>query len=115
LSDRFPSFADQNAIPRAREAAEAVFKPKQQVSPSEIIAPVEKQRRQPRILSVSKTAESRPGNTPVVTSTTERDRVTPGIEIPRIRTWIKYGMTIAQAAKMYGLTVGELKDLLRQP
>ena len=35
-------------------------------------------------------------------------------DLPRIRTWIKYGMTIAQVAAVYGADVGEIERVQRK-
>jgi hypothetical protein len=45
--------------------------------------------------------------------------VPPSHEIPRsqfarIRTLAKYGMTVAQVAKVYGFAVGEIERILRR-
>ena len=32
----------------------------------------------------------------------------------RIRTWVKYGMTIPQVAEVYGVAVGVIEGILRQ-
>jgi len=42
----------------------------------------------------------------------------PAVEIPRsqlarIRAWVKYGMTIAQVAQVYGVAVAEIERILR--
>ena len=44
----------------------------------------------------------------------------PAVEIPRsqlarIRAWVKYGMTIAQVAQVYGVAVAEIERILRDP
>jgi hypothetical protein len=36
----------------------------------------------------------------------------PRSDLPRIKTWLKYGMTIAQVAQLYGLAIHELERLL---
>jgi hypothetical protein len=41
----------------------------------------------------------------------------PAVEIPpaqfaRIRAWVKYGMTVAQVAGVYGAAVGEIERIL---
>jgi hypothetical protein len=89
---------------QANEAAEALFRPKperikrpdDQTSPSAPPLP-----RTSRILSVSAGAS--------VSQKAESDQAQPaGLEIlvsqiPRIKTWLKYGMTVPQVAKIYGV------------
>jgi hypothetical protein len=70
--------------------------------------------RKPRVLSISPS--------PVPDEKVERairpaPPVTPAIpesEVARIRTWLKYGMTIAQAAAVYGVAVDEVERVLRR-
>ena len=35
-------------------------------------------------------------------------------QLSRIRTWLKYGMTIPQVAEVYGVTVGDIERILRK-
>jgi hypothetical protein len=41
-------------------------------------------------------------------------RAIPGSEFGRIRTLVKYGMTIAQVAEVYGVAADEIARILRQ-
>jgi hypothetical protein len=41
-------------------------------------------------------------------------RKIPRSQIVRIRTLVKYGMTVAQVAKVYGIDAGEIARILRQ-
>jgi hypothetical protein len=34
-------------------------------------------------------------------------------QLARIRTWLKYGMTLRQVAEMYGVDVEEIESILR--
>jgi hypothetical protein len=36
----------------------------------------------------------------------------PRSDLPRIKTWLKYGMTIAQVAQFYGLAIHDIEALL---
>jgi hypothetical protein len=38
----------------------------------------------------------------------------PQAHFSRIRNWVKYGMTVAQVAKVYGVAVGEIERILRR-
>ena len=110
LSARIDSPATQ-----AHEAAEAIFKPKAEVisrpeAPTPPTAPPPA--RTPRILSVS-TARTVPRK--VETDQAQPAGLTiPGSEIPRIKTWLKYGMTVPQVARIYGVAVDDIKRALAQ-
>jgi hypothetical protein len=39
----------------------------------------------------------------------------PRSQFGRIRTLVKYGMTVAQVAKVYGVAVGDVARILRNP
>ena len=41
-------------------------------------------------------------------------REIPASEFARIRTWAKYGMTVAQVADFYGVAVGEIERILHK-
>lgn len=36
-------------------------------------------------------------------------------EFSRIRTWVKYGMTVRQVAELYGAETGETERIIRKP
>jgi hypothetical protein len=36
----------------------------------------------------------------------------PASQLARIRAWVKYGMTVAQVAEVYGVSVGEIERVL---
>jgi len=38
----------------------------------------------------------------------------PASQFARIRTWVKYGMTVFQVAQVYGVTVEEIERILRK-
>lgn len=50
---------------------------------------------------------------PVVTEP-QTTREIPRSQFVRIRTLAKYGMTVAQVAKVYGVAAGEIAGILRQ-
>jgi hypothetical protein len=37
-----------------------------------------------------------------------------GPHLPRIRTWVRYGMTARQVAEVYGVAVGEIERIVRK-
>lgn len=101
-----------------REAAEELFRPRKPVSelsPPPGLAPTDAPTRKPRVLA----AVSAPSNQHEPTETVvgmKKPAATPAT-IPashaaRIRTWIKYGMTRAQVAAIYGAEVDEVRRVL---
>ena len=38
----------------------------------------------------------------------------PVSQLARIRTWVKYGMTVSQVAQLYQVTVEEIERILRK-
>ena len=100
----------------ARQAAEALFAPKaQRVEPViREAAPSGEAVRKPRVLAVG-AAVSIPHDEPAQQTHAQplRERVIPTADIARIRAWLKYGMTPAQVATMYGVATGEVEQLLR--
>jgi hypothetical protein len=99
----------------ARQAAEALFAPKpQHVEPTiRAVAPTDEVGRRPRVLAVAAATppiEYSESKEPPVIPTEEH--VLPPAHAARIRTWLKYGMTTAQVAKMYGVTASEVERVL---
>ena len=41
-------------------------------------------------------------------------REVPRSQFPRIRSWVKYGMTAAQVAEVYGVAVDDIERILRK-
>jgi len=110
-----PPGDDHERITRARQAAEALFTPKPPVSRASVsnAAPAELPPRKPRVLRVLSQPAIRlekvkgpvrrePQTTPAV----------PRSHFRRIRTWVKYGMTITQIAQVYGVDIGEIERIL---
>jgi hypothetical protein len=42
-----------------------------------------------------------------------REPVIPAAHVARIRAWLKFGMTAAQVAEMYGIAAGEVERIRR--
>jgi hypothetical protein len=80
----------------ARRAAEALFAPKAPLTKQPIDLP------SPAPPPEPSGGEPQPSN------------MIPAAHVPRIRAWLKYGMTIAQVAAVYGVAVAELEGLLRR-
>jgi hypothetical protein len=102
----------------ARQAAEAIFKPKPPAlkqTEAHLDSPENPQGHQPRILGISV-----PGPRPqeqvepsgAAAGTTEK-RIADA-EAARVKTWIKYGMTIPQVAVVYGVALTEVQRVLRK-
>ena len=125
--ERYPD--DRERANKARQAAEALFAPKPQESaptlPSPVIpgsspgrggveraaAPPTAERRAPARhqalpAPVRKEPDASPGGAPAVGAGI------PPAQVARIRTWLRYGMTIAEVAAVYGVGVGDIERLL---
>jgi hypothetical protein len=102
-------------ITRARQAAEALFTAKPPVSvPSVADAAADQSPRKPRVLQVTSLPPT--PVTEVKASVSVEPASTPSIStahFAHIRTWMRYGMTIAEVAAVYGLAVDELARILR--
>ena len=107
---------DRQQITRAREAAEALFAPKRPIPKLAIKSPspAEASVRKPRILSISPSPPPDEKAEPAIPPTPPVTPAIPKSEVARIRTWLKYGMTIAQAAAVYGVAVDEVERVLRR-
>jgi hypothetical protein len=109
---------DREQMTSTRRAAEALFTPKRQVTEQSVpgfVLPAEPSARQPRILRALPLAPSR-GEQAEAPASSE-PRMTTGIpstQFARIRGWVEYGMTAAQAAAVYGVAVGVIERILRQ-
>jgi hypothetical protein len=107
---------DRQQITRAREAAEALFRPKRQlIEPSVPETPpaAASAARKPRVLTIASPAPVVEREAPV----SVKQQMTPEIprsQFDRVRTWVKYGMTAPQVAEVYGVAVGEIERILRK-
>jgi hypothetical protein len=104
------SRGDRERITRARQAAEALFTAKPPVSvPSVADTVADQSPRKPRVLRV--TAPPPTGVAELKASVSLEPTTTPSIppgHVACIRTWMRYGMTIAEVAAVYGLAADEL-------
>ena len=100
----------------ARQAAEALFTPKpQRIEPSgRETASAGEAVRKPRVLTIA-AAVPVPRDEPASLTKAKPPRkpVIPAAHVVRIRAWLKYGMTAAQVAEMYGVAAGEVERILR--
>jgi hypothetical protein len=112
-----PRGDDREPITRARQAAEALFTPKRQVtdrSASDSLPSADRAARKPRVLGISAVAPVR--HEAVEVSGSSEQRTTPEIprsQFARIRALVKYGMTVPQVVEAY-VTVGEIARILRK-
>ena len=104
-----PHDRDQGEATTARRAAEALFAPKKEPPPRE---PERAVAHKPRVLAAQPPARSDAAST-AVSPAQETRRAIPKSQVDRIRTWLRYGMTVSQAADACGVPVSELKDALR--
>ena len=109
---------DRERMTSARQAAEALFTPKRQVTEQPVpdsVPPVEPSARKPRILSALPPAPVRCEQGEAPASSEERMTTEiPRSQFARIRVWAEYGMTAAQVAAVYGVAVGVIERILRQ-
>jgi hypothetical protein len=113
-----PRGDDRERITRARQAAEALFTPKPQIaeqSVPESRPTADHSARKPRILPISPATSL--GREAVETPVSLKQQTVRGIPVSqfeRIRTWVKYGMTVPQVAQFYGIAVEEIKRILQK-
>ncbi|HEV2099029.1 MAG TPA: hypothetical protein VGR45_08905 [Stellaceae bacterium] len=109
---------DRERITRARQAAEALFAPRPQIaelSAADSLPSTDQPVRKPRVLGISSPAPARlEGVKAPVASKPQTTPEIPRSKFARIRSLIKYGMTVSQVAKVYGVAVGEIERILRQ-
>jgi hypothetical protein len=111
-----PHGDDGEQITRARQAAEALFRSKQPVSgPSAPApAPADQSARKPRVLQIISPAVP-VGHEERETPTAPEPRKIPRSQFVHIGTLVKYGMTVAQVAKVYGVDAGEIAGFCATP
>ncbi len=111
-----PFANDRDRAKQARQAAEALFAPKPRLpeKPAASIRPAQEPRKPaapdsspPPSLRAPSTAGD--GDTLAPKS---KGRAIPTAHLARIRTWLKYGMRIAEVAEVYGVDVGEIERAL---
>jgi hypothetical protein len=111
-----PRGDDRERITRARQAAEALFTAKSPASTLSVPVPdtpsTDRSARKPRVLEITSPSPARhdEAESPIAPPARE----IPRSQFPRIRTFAKYGMTVAQVAQVYGVAVDEIKRILRK-
>jgi hypothetical protein len=120
---------NHDKMDRARQAAEALFKPMREGNggrPPEAIGngavpPEQQGKRQPLIFAIPPrlpaTAEAvappQPKPAPRPPAAPRRRGAVPASEIGRVRALATYGMTKTQVAELYGVPVGEIERILK--
>jgi hypothetical protein len=107
-------------IDRARRAAEDLFKPQHQeaetasptLPPKDATSTERPTRRQPRIFTLPP-PEPQPARRKAMAK--PRTNVVPPSQTGRVRTLTRYGMTPAQVAELYEVTVGEIERIIKTP
>jgi hypothetical protein len=51
---------------------------------------------------------------PIDTPSPSARSIIPASQVARIRVWMKYGMTVSQVAKIFGIPAGEIERVLHQ-
>ncbi len=112
-----PRGDDRERISKARQAAEALFTSQSPVSGSSDpnSLPADQSVRKPRVLAIAPIASGRRDDfeTPVIPAP-QATREIARSQFARVRTLVKYGMTVAQVAEVYGSAVGEIERILRK-
>jgi hypothetical protein len=111
--------SDHEGINTARQAAEALFAPKRRVAEPlnpAAVASVDQTARKPRILSAVRV---QPARVEAIEASINRTPPKPhekiaASQLGRIRTWLKYGMTISQVANVYGVTISDIERILQK-
>ena len=123
---------NRERINRTRQNAEDLFKPKQQFTregiptsaPNDASSAEHQPRRQPRIFTIPPvvpmgTAKVEPAAEPKQIRRTaaigRETRQIPVSQFGRVRALTKYGMTQAQVAELYGVTVNEIERIISRP
>ena len=77
--------------------------------------PADRPARKPRVLAIAPVASVRheDAETPVIPEP-QATRAIARSQFARIRTLVKYGMTVAQVAEVYGAAVGEIERILHK-
>jgi hypothetical protein len=96
---------------RARQAAEALFTPKRQITERLVShsPPADQPTRKPRVLATSPAA---PIEAPA--GSQQRTPEIPRSQFARIRTLVKFGMRPPQVAELYGVAIGAIETILRK-
>jgi hypothetical protein len=112
-----PRGDDPKRLTSARQAAEALFTPKRQITEQSVSdsPPPDQSARKPRVLAASSAVPVRLEEVDAPVSPKARTMTEiPLSQFARIRAWVKYGMTVPQIAEVYGVGVGAIERILRK-
>jgi hypothetical protein len=111
--ERFPN--DHERANKARQAAEALFapKPRENEAPNLATGPLTERRAPARYEVLPAAVRNERDIAPIGGAPPVRPPI-PAAHAARIRTWLRYGMTIADVATVYGVGVGDIEQLLRK-
>jgi hypothetical protein len=113
--DRFRS-GDREQIMRARQAAEALITPKQDIAEQPAPSAVQEPKsRKPRVLPILAPAPIR--HEVADASMSSESPTTPQIPIEKpahLRILVKYGMSISQVVELYGVPIETIRAMLRK-
>jgi hypothetical protein len=112
-SDEQSFSVDRERAHRARQAAEALFAPKPRAAETSA-APAAGKRAPATLLPAPAPAARRPDDTSAIRDEPQPRRRIPSAHATRIRLWLRYGMSKAQVAAVYGVEIGEIERILRQ-
>ena len=107
---------DRERALRARQAAEALFasKPPVAVPQTATATTAGEISRQPRVLPVIRPIARRDDRSKApIAVDLETMSAIPKSDFARIRTWLKYGMTVRQVADLYGVSADQLERALQ--
>ena len=91
--------------------------PRNVKSPQQLVSdspPADQSARKPRVLGISPAAPNRLTEGKHRSPEPQTTREVPRSQFPRIRSWVKYGMTVAQVAEVYGVAVDDIERILRK-
>ena len=111
-----PRDNDREQIVRARQAAEALFTSKSPVTKPAVTdsAAPSLTARKPRVLQIiAGPAKTDVKVTAAVTPEPQSRPQIPRSQFSRIRSWVKYGMTVRQVAEHYGTEIDEIRRIIR--
>ena len=113
-----PGGDDREQIARARQSAEALFTSKSPDTRHSVpaAAPADSPARKPRVLQITAALPKRAEEPNARAGSEPRPiRKISESEFSRIRTWVKYGMTVRQVAELYGTDLDEVERIIRKP
>ncbi len=110
-----PRGDDREQITRARQAAEALFTSKSPETRHAVpdTAPPGPPTRKPRVLQIIAAPPERGEEVKAAaTSEPQPSREVSKSDFSRIRTWVKYGMTVRQVAEFYGAEMDDIERII---